>query len=215
MRPFNTLALNPTYPMNIPHHPQVTALLLAGGLARRMGGKDKGLLPFQGRPLVEHVLEAITPQAGAILINANRNRERYRAYGHPVIHDEPVDYQGPLAGFAAGLKHCRTHWLATLPCDGPFVPPDLLFRLWCAREDHNTEIAVAHDGERLQPVHALLHKDLLESLRTFLESGERKVDRWYAQHKIAPADFSDRKTGFTNINTPEALAALESTPAIP
>ena len=195
--------------MGGPRFPQVTAMILAGGRARRMGGEDKGLLDFVGRPLIEHILEAVAPQVGDVLINANRNQERYREYGYTVIADERPDFQGPLAGFASGLAQCATGDLVVLPCDGPWVPRDLVFRLWEARAKADAELAVAHDGERMQPVYALLRKTLLPDLRDFLETGERKIDLWYARRRVARADFSDCRDGFANINRPQDRDRLE------
>lgn len=189
---------------------RVTALILAGGRGSRMGGEDKGLTPFRGRPLIEHILAAISPQVSHVLINANRNRQRYQAYGHPVVGDALSDYQGPLAGFAAGLAQTVTDDLVTLPCDGPFVAPDAVQRLLAARRRADAEIAVAHDGERMQPVYALLNRQLLPDLTAFLDSGDRKIDRWYAQRRTVTVDFSDCAHYFVNINTRLEHRRLES-----
>lgn len=183
-----------------------SAVILAGGRARRMGGMDKGLVEVAGEPMIQHVLRAITPQVGAIAINANRNLTQYEALGYPVISDQLADYQGPLAGMAAALQWCPSPWLLTLPCDGPLVPADLAKRLKAVIGDG--DVAVAHDGERLQPVHALLGQHCLPSLRDFLASGERKIDRWYAMLDARVADLSDRADLFINVNTPEEQAAM-------
>lgn len=187
----------------------VTAVILTGGRGRRMGGQDKGLILFNGHPIIEQILKAIEPQACGIIINANRNQETYANYGHPVISDELEDYQGPLAGFSAALKAAPTPLIAVLPCDGPHIPDDLVGRLIEAMNNEDADIAVAHDGERMQPVYALIRKALLSSLLDFLASGDRKIDRWYAQHKTALADFSDMPDVFHNINTPEQHAGLQ------
>ncbi|MGB1110151.1 MAG: molybdenum cofactor guanylyltransferase MobA, partial [Gammaproteobacteria bacterium] len=174
-------------------------------------GEDKGLVEFLGKPLIEHILAAVAPQVDQILINANRNQQRYQSYGYPVLTDELADYQGPLAGFLTGLRHCQTRDLVTLPCDGPFVAPDLVERLLNARLNEDAELAVAHDGERLQPVYALLNTELTASLNGFLDRGDRKIDLWYAEHRMAKADFSDTTDTFANINRPddrERLAGL-------
>lgn len=181
----------------------LTALILAGGQGRRLGGRDKGLVELAGRPIIEWVLQGIGPQVGRVLINANRNQARYAAYGHPVINDELADYQGPLAGFAAGMARAETPWLLTLPCDGPLVPPELAARMRAALAGQDAELAVAHDGERLQPVYALLPVSLARSLQAFLATGDRKIDRWYAQHRMATVDFSDCRDCFGNVNSPE------------
>lgn len=189
----------------------ITALVLAGGRGRRMGGRDKGLVELRGRPLVAHVIDAIAPQVAAVLINANRNGERYGAFGWPVVADTLTDYQGPLAGFAAGMAASRTPLLLTLPCDGPLVAPDLAQRLAGALEGAGADIAVAHDGARMQPVYALVRCALLPSLQAFLARGDRKIDLWYAQHHTVTADFSHFPEQFTNVNTPEEWARLEDT----
>jgi molybdenum cofactor guanylyltransferase len=182
---------------------QVTGVILAGGRGRRMGGVDKGLVELAGRPLIEHVLDGLRPQAAQILINANRHHDVYERYGCPVVGDAMADYQGPLAGFSAAMKAASTPWILTVPCDGPWMPPDLLARMALALSEQGAELAVAHDGERLQPVYALLPSSLLDSLTAFLQAGDRKIDLWYAQHRMAKADFSDCAETFRNVNTPE------------
>lgn len=190
-------------------HPRVTALILAGGMGRRMGGRDKGRLEFHGQPLIEFILEAIRPQVNTILINANRHQTDYARYGYPIVSDRLEGYQGPLAGFAVGLDASTTPYIVTLPCDGPLVAPDLVARLLSAIERDDADLAVAHDGERLQPVYALLPGRLLPGLENFLAGGDRKIDRWYAQHRMALADFSDTPQMFMNINTPDDRRRLQ------
>jgi len=174
-----------------------------------MGGQDKGLITFGNRPIIEHLLKRISPQSGSIIINANRNIDTYSALGYPVIRDDMEDYQGPLAGFCAAMKYASTPLIAVLPCDGPFVPDDLMHRLLIAMNQQATDIAVAHDGERLQPVYALIKTSLLADLQAFLSTGDRKIDRWYAQNRTATADFSDIPEIFHNINTPEQYEDLQ------
>lgn len=186
-----------------PNANQISAVILAGGMGRRMGGQDKGQLILNGRPLIEYVLEAIQPQVKTILINANRHQAEYARYGYPVVPDLLQGYQGPLAGFASGMRVATTPYIVTMPCDGPFSAPDLVVRLATALQNLHADIAVAHDGKRLQPVYALLPTRLLSSLEDFLAAGERKIDRWYAQHNMALADFSDAVNTFRNINTPQ------------
>lgn len=187
----------------------ITGVILAGGRGSRMGGQDKGLMAFNGRPLVEHLLEALKAQTGAQLINANRNHDLYERYGVPVMHDELTGFQGPLAGFAAAMQKADTAYIMTVPCDGPQIAPDMAERLLQALRQEDAELAVAHDGERLQPVHALVPVRLLPSLLEFLMRGDRKIDLWYAQHRMATADFSDSREVFRNINTPEQKVELE------
>jgi len=194
----------------VSHSNNVTAVILAGGKGRRIDGQDKGLIELTGRPLIEYIIDTITPQTSKILINANRNIERYRQFGHPVITDTLSDFQGPLAGFAIGMESAKTPYIITLPCDGPFVPDDLISRMVKAIKENDAEIAVAHDGTRMQPVYALLPVTLLPDLKSFLTSGERKIDRWYTQHDFALADFSDKPESFLNINTPDDQKQIQA-----
>lgn len=175
-----------------------------------MGGIDKGLVELDGRPLIEHVLERLRPQVGHLLINANRNPSRYAAYGYPVIADRLEGYQGPLAGFAALLKASPDPWLVITPCDSPRLPPDYVQRFVDARQRSGADILVAHDGQRIQPVHVMLRQDLLPDLEDFLANGERKIDHWYARCHTAEADFGDCADCFINLNRPEDYALLES-----
>ncbi|MFM1891830.1 MAG: molybdenum cofactor guanylyltransferase [Pseudomonadota bacterium] len=188
---------------------QITGVVLAGGQGRRMGGDDKGLVELAGRPLVSYVLDALRPQVGKVLINANRNSAAYAALGCPVVADDLAGYQGPLAGFVSAMAAADTPYIVTVPCDGPRLPPDLVQRLYGERQAAAAEVAVAHDGERLQPVHALLSTALLTDLRAFLDAGDRKIDLWYARHRMAVVDFSDRPEAFENVNTPQQLSQLE------
>jgi len=178
----------------------ITAVILAGGKGRRLGGQDKGLVEYQGKALIKHVLDKITPQVDHIIINANRNQSQYTDLGYTVISDDLSDFQGPLAGFAIAMKESKTEYIVTMPCDGPNLPSDYVARFMAATSDNKT-IIVANDGKRLQPVHALIPVSLIDSLIEFLESGDRKIDRWYAQNTMKTADFSDQPDVFFNVNT--------------
>ena len=188
---------------------QITAGILAGGRGSRMGGQDKGLVEFQGRPLIEHVIAHVAPQVTHTLINANRNLERYAAYGFPVVQDRLEGHQGPLAGFSALLEATTTNWLATVPCDGPRLCDDHVHRLYTACQSAQAKIGVAHDGKRLQPVYALIWRELLPDLQLFLEDGGRKIDQWYARHAFVTVDYSDCREDFVNLNTPADREQLE------
>lgn len=195
---------------------QVTGGILAGGRATRMGGVDKGLVMLAGRAMIEYVLDSLRPQTGQVLINANRSLEQYARYGAPVISDQQEGFLGPLAGIASMMGAARTPWLLTSPCDSPQVPQDLGPRLWQAVHDERADIGVAHSGERLQPVFALIRCTLLSNLQRYLESGQRKIDRWYLQHRLAVIDFSDCPDMFVNVNTlgeRDDLAARLTPPA--
>jgi len=191
------------------HSSQVTAVILAGGQGSRMGGIDKGLVEFNGQPLIKPVIEAIAPHVDQLIINANRNLEQYEMLGYPVVSDADNDYLGPLAGFLAAMKAVNSKELFFVPCDGPLLKQELLERLLKARRENQAEIAAAHDGNRLQPVYVTLLSSLAESLEAYLNAGERKIDRWYKQHVFTEVDCSDIQDCFININTLEERNQLE------
>ena len=195
----------------------ITGLLLAGGRGSRMGGVDKGLQNFHGMPMALHTLLRLQPQVGELLVNANRNLGAYEAFGWPVWPDALPDYPGPLAGFLTGLERCETPWLATVPCDTPLFPADLVERLAAAAEREDAEIAMASapeaDGQlRTQPVFCLLRRELLDSLVRFTQAGGRKIDAWTAQHRTVVVPFDapgDNPRAFFNANTLVELRGLE------
>jgi molybdopterin-guanine dinucleotide biosynthesis protein A len=185
------------------HRNLLTGVVLAGGRSTRMGGQDKGLVTLGDRPMVEYVLDALRPQVADIILNTNRNLDRYSGYGYTVVADQLGDYSGPLAGMASAMARAHTPYILTTPCDSPLLPKDLGQRLYDAMQRDDAEIAVAHDGKRLQPVFALIRTHLLSSLECYLASGDRKIDLWYAKHKMTTADFSDQPEAFMNVNTPQ------------
>ena len=195
----------------------VTGLILAGGRGSRMGGVDKGLQNFRGMPLALQTLMRLQPQVDEVLVNANRNLAAYESLGVPVWPDALPDFAGPLAGFLTGLEHCETTWLATVPCDTPLFPLDLVERLAHAAAQADAEIAMAsapeEDGQlRTQPVFCLLRRDLLESLVRFTHGGGRKIDAWTAQHRCVAVPFDrpgDDPRAFFNANTLAELRELE------
>ena len=186
----------------------ITGLILAGGAARRMGGGDKGLTMLAGKPLIEYALARLAPQVDALIINANRNLDRYADYGCPVAADLQQGFQGPLAGMASGLKATTTEFMVCAPCDSPLLPEDLVPRLFRPLREQDAELSVAHNGERLQPVFTLMRAALAGSLLAFLEGGGRKIDQWFQRHQLAVADFSDQPAAFSNVNGPEELNAM-------
>ena len=192
--------------------PPLTGGILAGGRGSRLGGRDKGLIEWRGKPMVAHVIERLAPQVDGILISANRNLDDYRRFGYPVVSDALDGFQGPLAGFAALLAACPTDWLVTAPCDSPLLPPDLVARLWARQVATGAEIVIAHDGQRRHPAHALLSRRLRDDLEDFLAGGERRIGLWYARRKMEMADFSDCPEAFANINNSNDFAALETAP---
>ena len=189
---------------------RVTGVILAGGRATRMGGVDKGLVPILGRPMIAWVIDALRPQVSDVVINANRNHDRYREFGCPVVDDGDSDFRGPLAGMVSAMRAAQTPYIAVVPCDSPLIGGELVERLYAEAALSDSPIAAAHDGERLQPVFALLSCALLDDLAGYLDDGERKIDRWYARHGYVTVDFSDVAASFANINAPDDKRALEA-----
>ena len=192
---------------------QITGLILAGGRGSRMGGVDKGLQNHQGSTLAMHALLRLGPQVGDVMINANRNLAAYEAMGAQVWPDALPDYAGPLAGFLAGLEHCETPYMVTVPCDSPLFPLDLVERLALALEAQGAEIAMAATrvggSLQVQPVFCLMKTELMESLIRFTQGGQRKIDRWTAQHHCVEVAFDD-PLAVANANTPAELQQLQT-----
>ena len=170
-----------------------------------MNGQDKGLLLYQGTPLIEHLLHAFSPQVSSCIISANRNISRYQQYGHPVYRDELGDYSGPLAGIATALQHCQTDWLACVPCDAVSLPNELVQKLYQQTTLSNTLIGIVDDGKRWQPLYAVIHRSLLSSLEEYLQSGNKRVMHWVKSQTPSIVDFSNDRNLFKNINTLKAL----------
>ena len=191
------------------HRTPITGVILAGGQGRRMGGVDKGLKILRGKPMVEWVIERLAPQVHEVLINANQNLEQYVALGYRVIPDEIAGFAGPLAGLHRGLTQASHELIATVPCDSPFLPRDLVMRLRAALEKNHAEIAVARTGEQPHPVFCLCRASVAEHLAAFLADGGRKVDAWYASLQTIEVDFDDQPEGFRNINTLEELQGMD------
>jgi molybdopterin-guanine dinucleotide biosynthesis protein A len=184
-------------------------VILAGGQGRRMGGVDKGLQLLKGIPMVAWVIERFAPQVDELLVNANQNLERYAALGHRVIPDEIAGFQGPLAGLHRGLTEAAHALVATVPCDSPFLPRDLVARLRTALERDGADVAVAKTGVQPHPVFCLCRRSVLPGLSAFLAGGGRKIDAWYAKLKVVEVAFDDNPDAFQNINTGEELRAHE------
>lgn len=187
----------------------ITAVVLAGGQGQRMGGIDKGWVAFNGRPMIKHVLEHISPQVESVMINANRSLEDYQALGYPVVEDIEQGYHGPLMGMLTGLTHAKTDWVLFVPCDVPLLPRDVVEKLRSAVAANDVDVAVVHDGERLQPVISLVRRSLLPSLQSWLADGKRKIDRWYMQHRMVVVPFDSAEETFINLNTREEVHNLE------
>ncbi|TMI03994.1 MAG: molybdenum cofactor guanylyltransferase [Betaproteobacteria bacterium] len=184
---------------------RITGVILAGGQGRRMGTIDKGLVPLDGRPMVAHVLDRLRPQVDEILINANQHRAEYEAFGHPVLVDVIGGFAGPLAGLHVALAHASFARVATVPCDSPFLPADLIARLAAALHGSEADLAVARTFDQPHPVFALARKTVLPHLTQFLEGGGRKIDAWYATLKTVEVAFDDEAEAFRNINTTDEL----------
>jgi len=181
----------------------VSGIVLAGGQGRRMGGLDKGLQPLRGKPMVQWVIERLAPQVDEVLINCNQNLEAYARFGYRLVPDEIGGFAGPLAGLHAGLKAASQPLVATVPCDSPFLPHDLVRRL--KERIGARELAVAKTGNQPHPVFSLARKEVLQNLERFLASGGRKVDTWYAGLHAVEVSFDEQADAFMNINTLEEL----------
>ena len=188
----------------------ITGLILAGGQGRRMGGVDKGLQDFRGKRLVDHVYERLAPQVGGVIINANQNHDAYRTFGVRVVSDAIGNFAGPLAGLHAGLSVSHRPYLVSVPCDSPFLPDDLVARLYAGLEHSGAEIAVAKTGDQPHPVFCLARRGVLDHLTDFLKNGGRKIDAWYATLRVAEVAFDDEAETFSNINTSDELKALQA-----
>lgn len=196
-------------PTNKAMHPPL-GLILAGGQGRRMGGRNKGWVEFQGRPLVEQVIKRLAPQVDSIVISTNTDIDRYRALGFPCLPDTRPHYPGPLAGIATAWAHYPGRTLLSAPVDAPYLPADLRERLEQALGTVDAPAAIAHDGERLQPLFALLRPALIARLEADLAGGPLAVGRWFRDIGATVVDFSDQPGAFVNLNTPEDLAGHTS-----
>lgn len=189
--------------------PGVTGLILAGGKSTRMGGRDKALLPFDGRPMIEWVIGRFRPQVDVLVLNSNRDDDALEALDYPVVADSISGYAGPLAGLHAGLSCAKTSLLACVPCDAPLLPQDLVARLATALAEAEpaTDIAVARTANGLQPTFLLCRCTLKQSIEAFLGTGGRAFHQWLAQQRCTEVYFADGKP-FSNINTPQDMASI-------
>jgi len=181
----------------------ITALILAGGAGRRVGHRDKGLILWQGRPLIAHVSAALKPQVAEMLISCNRNFSWYEQYASHTVADTRRDFQGPLAGLEAASLAVKTELLVVVSCDMPHLPADLVERLISPLmnvADNSPDISYAHDGVRAQYLCAGLRKHSLSSLPQFLDAGQRAVQDWYRSRNAVVVDFSDQHACFRNYN---------------
>ncbi|WGE89398.1 molybdenum cofactor guanylyltransferase MobA [Actinobacillus arthritidis] len=193
---------------------QITAVILSGGLARRMNGAEKGLQLLQGKPLISHIVERLTPQVAQIYLNINRAQAEYQTYfpNLPFYCDSLSDFQGPLSGMLSGFEKIESEYLLFVPCDTPFLPTNLVKRLSVTLAINQAQIAYVHDGERVHPTIALIHRSVAESLRLYLASGERRLFHFFQTQKSVVVDFSEQKPAFQNMNTFEDLAHYQAIP---
>ena len=197
--------------------PSTLGLVLAGGLARRMGGGDKARITIGGTSILQRVLTCMTPQCARLVINANGDPARFADTGLPVVADSVAGFAGPLAGILAGLDWAaanapRCTWLASVPGDCPFLPGDLVTHLHQARVAAATPLACARSGGWRHPVVALWPIALREDLRRALrDEGLRKIELWTARHGVAVADWpAEPVDPFFNVNTPEDAARAQA-----
>ncbi|MDT8405224.1 molybdenum cofactor guanylyltransferase MobA [Sulfuriflexus sp.] len=186
----------------------VAAVILAGGRGRRVGGEDKGLLELDGKPLIAHVIDVIAPQVDSLVISANRNLEQYKALAYPVISDRQEGFYGPLAGIDAALAATDKPFLLCVPCDTPFLPANLLSRLYAALQDSNYPMAIAVDGERQHPVINLMQRSVHADIRNRLQQGNLKLMRWIEETGYASVDFSDQPQALSNLNSLDDIALV-------
>ncbi len=199
------------------NYPPTLGLVLAGGLARRMGGGDKARIKIGGTSILDRVLACMTPQCTGVIINANGDPARFADTGLPVVADNVPDFAGPLAGILAGLDWAAarapaSEWMVSVPGDCPFLPKDLVKRLHAARTAEGVSLACARSGEWRHPVVALWPVALREDLRrALIDESLRKIEIWTARHGIAIADWpAEPVDPFFNVNTPEDAAQAQS-----
>jgi len=190
---------------------RVFGVVLAGGLARRMGGGDKPLRLLAGRPMLDHVLERLRPQVAALALSANGDGARFAAWGLPVLADPLPDFPGPLAGILAGMEWVAAQggqWMVSAPGDSPLLPGDYVASLWAARRAAGGALACAESGGQAHPPCGLWDIALRHDLRAALLAGESKISRWTARHGIAHATWPATPIDpFFNVNTAADLAA--------
>ena len=190
-------------------HNNVTAIILAGGLGRRLNGKNKGLIPLAGKTLIEHVIERLRPQTQNIIINANQDLDQYQSTQLPIVKDKFKNNQGPLAGILSCRDQIKTELVLTVPCDSPRLPENLLnIMLNLYKKNNPAQLCVAHDGKRLQNLFMLFDIKLLDHLDHFYQANNRKVNDWIHAQAHTIVDFSDQQEKFININTEKALESL-------
>lgn len=194
---------------------QIAAVILSGGLARRMNGAEKGLQQLNGKTLIAHIVERLTPQITQIHLNINRSQAEYQTQfpNLPFYCDSLSDFQGPLSGMLSGFENIHSEYLLFVSCDTPFLPNNLVKKLSVALAINQAQIAYAHDGERAHPTIALIHRSVVTPLRLYLASGERRLFHFFQTQKSVAVDFSEQKAAFQNMNTFADLENIRLTSA--
>jgi len=187
----------------------VTAVILAGGLARRFKGEDKGLIELAGRPLAAWVAERLHGHVAEILLNANRNLAVYAALGYTVVADHLPGNPGPLAGILAAGRTAQQEWLLTVPCDAPFLPLDLAVHLHAQALANDVPLVRAADDSGIHYAVMLLHRSLLADLDLFVQNGGRQVRAWQETHPLETVVFGGDPYAFLNVNTPDDLRTAQ------
>ncbi|MGN6115629.1 MAG: molybdenum cofactor guanylyltransferase MobA [Nitrobacter sp.] len=200
---------------------EIPGVVLAGGLARRMGGGDKPMRKIAGKTILDRAIVRLAPQCSELIINANGDPERFAGFGLPVIADDVADYPGPLAGILAALDWAAANrpdarWVLSAPGDCPFLPRDLVSRLEAARAAQDAELAVAASGPQTHPVVGLWSVGLRHELRQALVvEGVRKIDRWTARYRLVTVTWpTEPLDPFFNANTVEDIAEADRLAAL-
>jgi molybdopterin-guanine dinucleotide biosynthesis protein A len=183
--------------------PTITAIILAGGKAERMGNADKGLVIYQDKPLIKHVIESIEPQVQKIVVNYNRNETEYQNLQFPTAKDPNSDYRGPLEGILSCRHLVKSEYIFVVPCDMPHLPANVVSLLF--KELHKTDLCVVHDGIRMQPLVFVGKTQLLDSIEEYLDNGGRSVHKWVSSKDHVVVDFSRAQAAFWNINEESQL----------
>lgn len=199
----------------------ITAVILSGGAGQRLGGVDKGLEQFKGKALIEHVIDNVSDQVNDVMLCVNRNHDRYKKYGYPLVSDTLENkstttikerYQGPLAGITVTLDALdkpltknKQHCLLVSPCDSPNLPNDYVAKLTSSMVSNNASSVVVYDGRRTQNLHCLIHSSAWSSLQDFYNEGGRAMHSWHKKNGSVEVNFSDQAAFFLNLNTADML----------
>ena len=183
----------------------LSVVILAGGQGKRVGARQKALLPYQGKPLLSWVVQGLAEKKLPILLNVNSQDSAYQSYDLPQFSDQYQGFLGPLAGMQAAWGNVTTDWIVFVPCDNPSLPNHLIERLLQAYSRHPAPLVAVHDGQRVQPLYLLMHRSMASKLRQALEQSHLSVSRWIQENPHVLADFSDQSQSFKNINILESL----------